>query len=49
MPETTSHKKNTPNKDTGYVLWNYWITETLAKEGESDMQDDTFHWSRTVI
>ena len=49
MPETTIDKKNTPNKDTGNVLWNYWITETWAKEDKSDMQDETLLWSRTVI
>ena len=49
MPETTIDKKNTPNKDTGNVLWNYRITETLAKEDKSDMQDETLLLSRTVI
>ena len=48
MPEKNA-KNNTPNKGTGNVLWNYWITETLAKEDKSDMQDETLLWSRTVI
>ena len=43
MTETTIDKKNTPNKDTGNVLWNYWITETLAKEDKSGMQDRDLH------